>query len=101
MSPCLVGCTSAGTVAPRDREVDQRRLRGHVDVPQIVVHGLEHPAQLAGREFERDDALANFSVVGGRSPPHWSTAPMPERQIDHAQFLVGRRRLQLFGDDRL
>ena len=54
-------------------DVDQRRRRRHVVVPDVVMHQLLVPFQLAGRRVERDDgvavqvrALAIAAVVVGR-----------------------------------
>ena len=42
-------CATPGTAAADAVDLEQRRLRGHVVVPEVVVHGLEVPAHLAGR----------------------------------------------------
>ena len=54
-------------------DLEERRLRGHVVVPVIVVHGLEVPAHRAAVGVERDDrarvvveAVALAAVVVGR-----------------------------------
>ena len=39
-----------------DRQIDQRRLRRNVHVPEIMVDRLEHPLELSGGAVERDDA---------------------------------------------
>ncbi len=59
-------------------QVDQRGLRGHVVVPQVMVHGLEVPAHLAAVQVQRDD--------GGRVLLHRRAAvaaPLVGRLIAH------------------
>ncbi len=72
--PILVGLHQRGNVGAVALERDQRRLRRHVEVPEIVVHGLEPPRHLAGVGVERHHrgrpvvvAVASRGpVVGGR-----------------------------------
>ena len=54
-SPRLVPCTSAGTVVPSAcGKSNEHRLRRHVVVPDVVMHGLERPAHRAvGRRRAR------------------------------------------------
>ncbi len=75
------------------RNVIERRLRGKVIVPQIVMHGLELPAFAAGGDVERHDRgsvvfrrLAAFGAEEvGRS--------VAGRQIDKAErVIIARRR---------
>jgi len=45
----LCGNVDRGNRAPAIVKIDQARLRGHIHIPEIVMHVLERPAQLAGR----------------------------------------------------
>ena len=76
---------------PADRQIHERGLRGHVHVPQVVMDGLENPAQFSRCGIQRDDAGRKF--FGRRRT---ITAPLidgahPERDVDHAQLVVGGR----------
>ena len=51
----MVGSASAGYRTVRGGKIKQHRLRRHVVVPHIVMHGLEVPHDLAARRVERDD----------------------------------------------
>ena len=70
-------------------DVDERRRRRHVVVPDVVVHQLLMPLQLAGRRIERDDrvaveirAIAIGAVVVGRR--------RTDRRVDDAALGVDR-----------
>ena len=76
--PAWSAATSAGTRAAGDGEVDQARLRRHVHVPEVVVHGLEAPS--ATCPVSRSSATIdeeNFSTLALRSPPNWSGVWLP------------------------
>ena len=50
-------------------DVDEHRRRRHVEVPQVVVHGLEVPAVLAGLGVDGDDRVAEQIVAGPVAAP--------------------------------
>ena len=72
-------------------EVDQRRLRRQVHVPQIMVHGLVGPDALAGVDVERDQragiALRQRRAVAAPDIRRLHA----HRQIDQAELRVVRR----------
>ncbi len=51
--PAWSAAPARARAAPSTRQVHQHRLRGHVVVPQVVMHGLEDPAHLARGEVQR------------------------------------------------
>ena len=75
-----------------DLEIDQRRLRRHVAVPEIVVNALERPAQLAGREVEGDDGAGESLDRRAAVRAELVGRQVAERKVDDAELLVDARR---------
>ena len=74
-----------------DRDVGKRGRSDGVVVPQIVMHHLEVPGQLAGLRVERDEAV-RIEVVPGSPAAVVRHGRRAERNVDEAQLLVGAER---------
>src|SRR5438034_8585075 len=66
------------------RERHERRRRGVVVIPQVVVYGLKGPYQLAGRGSQRDDRVGvaivaepEHTVVVGSGTPRRNEDQVP------------------------
>ena len=80
--PVLVAWITAGTGAPLHLDVPEHRLRGEVVVPQVVVHELLLPGDLAGARVQRQqrvgEAIRPDAQRRRRSPGwpiRWGSAP--------------------------
>src|SRR5262245_36585833 len=88
VQPCLLARHSDCFDLPAGhRDVRENRCRGHVEVPDWMVHELEVPLPLAGLQIDADQALrkevvpwAVTAVVVGR----WRF----DRQVDETEILV-------------
>ena len=77
-------------------DVDQRRRGAQIVVPDVVVHELPVPLQLAGRRVERDDGVPyRLSPCGRRRSSRWSgielgrkTMPRWASSVRNPQTLV-------------
>src|SRR5205823_9123849 len=47
-----------GNLFSFDRDIEQDRRGGQVHIPEVVMHGLEIPFELAGRCIECNDGIA-------------------------------------------
>ena len=47
-----------GNLSSFDRDIEQDRRGGQVHIPEVVMHGLEIPFELAGRCIECNDGIA-------------------------------------------
>ena len=70
-----------------DRDVDQRRRRRKVVVPQPVVHHLKMPDPLTGGGIQTNQALRE-QIVAQPMPTVPVVGRGPDRQIHVAEFLV-------------
>ena len=74
--------------AVRLRQVDERRLRRHVVVPDVVMHGLEAPAHRAVGDVERDDrARILLGSVGAMRAEEVRRA-VARRRVDEPERVV-------------
>ena len=76
---------------PVDGHVEGHRGGGVVEVPDVVVHGLEVPAALAGLDVEGDDAGAE-EPVPGPEPPVEVDGRRVGGDVHEPQLGVGRHR---------
>ena len=56
--PIFVICATAGIVLPFRVDVDQRRVRAEIVVPDVVMHELLVPQALAGGDVDGDERRA-------------------------------------------
>ena len=74
-------------LTPVDGDVDEDGGVGEVEVPHVVVDGLEVPRAFSGLEVKGDDAVRE-QVVAGPVPPVEVAGGRLHRQVDVAQLGV-------------
>ena len=74
--PCLARLDQRRDLLAVMNDIDERRLRRQIGIPEIVMHGLEIPLHLAGRGIHRDQRIAEqirartiapIAIIAGRA----------------------------------
>src|SRR5690606_29409327 len=77
---------------PAPLYIQQRRLRRDVIIPEIVMHGLERPAQRAGYSIKCNNRTAEAVFVRRALGAPIIGRRIAERQINEAKIFVRRGR---------
>src|SRR3989449_5354918 len=77
----------------RSRERHERRRRGVIVIPQVVVYGLKGPDQLAGRGSQRDDRVGVAIVAEPEHPVVVGSGTPRRRSEEHTSELQSRLHL--------
>ena len=88
--PALLTTMSAGTVVPVADQVDDKRRRLGVVVPDVVMHELEMPEILAGVRIDRDHRRGE-QIVAGAVGADAVVVRGAERHVENAALGIERR----------